>query len=108
MSNMPPGVQLRRESVPGADRILTHDALAFVADLHRRFGPLRSDLLERRQERQRELDGGARPDFGLATREVRDAAWTVAPAPPDFDDRRVEITVPAEPKMLINALNSGA
>jgi malate synthase len=32
----------------------------------------------------------------------------VAPAPPDLDDRRVEITGPAEPKMMINALNSGA
>src|SRR6187402_3201888 len=108
MSSVPPGVELRRESVPGADRILTHDALAFVADLHRRFGPLRIDLLERRQERQTELDNGARPDFGVATREIRDAAWTVAPAPADFTDRRVEITGPAEPKMLINALNSGA
>ena len=106
--SVPPGVELRRDSVPGADRILTNDALAFVADLHRRFGPLRIDLLERRQERQTELDAGARPDFGVATKEVRDAAWTVAPAPADFDDRRVEITGPAEPKMLINALNSGA
>jgi malate synthase len=32
----------------------------------------------------------------------------VAPAPPDLDDRRVEITGPVEPKMMINALNSGA
>ena len=32
----------------------------------------------------------------------------VAPAPADLDDRRVEITGPAEPKMMINALNSGA
>src|SRR4029450_8636541 len=34
--------------------------------------------------------------------------WTVAPAPDDFADRRVEITGPAEAKMMINALNSGA
>ena len=40
--------------------------------------------------------------------EIRDADWTVAPAPADLDDRRVEITGPAEPKMMINALNSGA
>ena len=32
----------------------------------------------------------------------------MAPAPADLDDRRVEITGPAEPKMMINALNSGA
>ena len=104
----PPGVELRREPVPGSDRVLTEDALAFIADLNRRFGPSRISLIERRQERQRELDAGVRPDFLVATRQVRESAWTVAPAPPDFDDRRVEITGPAEPKMLINALNSGA
>src|SRR6185437_14394352 len=59
-------------------------------------------------ERQRELDEGVRPDFPVATREVREASWSVAPAPPDLDDRRVEITGPAETKMMINALNSGA
>jgi len=41
--------------------------------------------------------------------EVRaDPSWRVASAPVDLDDRRVEITGPAEPKMMINALNSGA
>ncbi len=105
---LPDGVELRRAAVPGADRVLTHDALAFVADLHRRFGPLRIELLERRHDRQAELDVGDRPDFGVATREIRASDWTVAPAPADLEDRRVEITGPAEPKMLINALNSGA
>ena len=36
------------------------------------------------------------------------ASWRVAETPPDLLDRRVEITGPAEPKMMINALNSGA
>src|SRR3954471_3860120 len=108
MRDIPRGIELRRPSVPGAEGILTPDAVAFVADLQRRFEPLRLDLLHRRKERQAELDAGVRPDFLVATQEVRDAAWTVAPAPPDFDDRRVEITGPAEPKMMINALNSGA
>ena len=76
---VPPGVELRRETVPGSDRILTHDALAFVADLQRRFGPLRLDLLERREERQAELDAGARPDF-LAWRPGRSATRT-GPSP---------------------------
>ena len=44
-AGLPPGVELRRGDVPGAERILTHDALAFVADLQRRFGPVRLDLL---------------------------------------------------------------
>src|SRR3954471_14525818 len=108
MREIPPGIELRRLSVPGADRILTPAALAFVADLHRRFEPLRLELLHRRKERQAELDAGVRPEFLVATQEGRDGAWTGAPAPADLDDRRVEITGPAEPKMMINALNSGA
>jgi malate synthase len=102
------GIELRRGAVPGSDRILTPDALAFVADLHRRFGPVRLELLRQRHDRQADLDAGVRPDFLVATQHVRDAEWTVAPAPADLDDRRVEITGPAEPKMMINALNSGA
>jgi malate synthase len=39
---------------------------------------------------------------------VRNADWTAAAAPADLVDRRVEITGPPEPKMAINALNSGA
>jgi malate synthase len=102
------GVVVTGPSVPGADWVLTDEALDFVAELQRRFGQVRLDLLRRRQERQAELDAGVMPDFLPGTREVREAEWTVAPAPADFDDRRVEITGPAEPKMMINALNSGA
>ncbi|MBA2374216.1 MAG: malate synthase A, partial [Chloroflexi bacterium] len=104
----PPGVTISGPAVPGSDRILTDDALAFVADLERRFGPLRIDLLERRHERQAAIDGGERLDFLPGTAAIRESAWTVAAAPPDLDDRRVEITGPAEAKMMINALNSGA
>ncbi len=103
-----PGVEITGPVVPEAERILTDDAVAFVADLHRRFGPVRLDVLRRREDRQAELDAGILPDFLVATREVRETEWTVAPAPADLDDRRVEITGPAEPKMMINALNSGA
>ncbi|MGH7536921.1 MAG: malate synthase A, partial [Gemmatimonadales bacterium] len=42
------------------------------------------------------------------TAAIRAGEWTVAPAPADLDDRRVEITGPTEAKMMINALNSGA
>jgi malate synthase len=93
---------------PDPDEILTQEALAFVAELQRRFGRERIVLLEARVDRQKELDAGAAPDFPVATADVRAASWTVAPAPADLDDRRVEITGPAEPKMMINALNSGA
>jgi malate synthase len=104
----PPGVTVRGPEVSGAERVLTDEALAFVADLQRRFGPVRLDLLRRREERQAELDAGVLPDFLAGTSDVRDGDWTVAPTPADLDDRRVEITGPAEPKMMINALNSGA
>ncbi len=104
---MTPGVVVTGPPVDG-DRVLTDDALLFVAELQRRFGQARRDLLHRRDERQAELDAGERLDVPAGTREIRESAWTVAPAPADFDDRRVEITGPAEPKMMINALNSGA
>ena len=77
----PAGIVVTGPAVPHWDRILTDDALAFVADLQRRFGPARLDLLHRRTERQAELDAGVRPDFLVATRGIRDDDWTVAPAP---------------------------
>ncbi len=88
--------------------ILTPGALSFVAELHRRFDPERRRLLAARQERQERLDAGERPDFLAETREIRESDWTVAPAPADLQDRRVEITGPVDRKMVINALNSGA
>ena len=89
-----------------SDRILTRDALAFVARLHEEFGDRRRQVLARRQERWTQLrDGGQ-----LTLHEEGEAhgSWQVAPAPADLNDRRVEITGPAERKMMINALNSGA
>ncbi len=103
-----PGVEVSGPAVPGSDRILTDDALIFVADLQRQFNRLRIDLLERRHERDAGLRGGRTLGFRPETADVRAADWTVAPAPADLDDRRVEITGPAEPKMMINALTSGA
>ncbi|SNC74866.1 malate synthase [Hymenobacter gelipurpurascens] len=88
--------------------ILTPSALAFVAELHRRFDQTRQQLLARREVRQQELEAGILPDFLPETRLIREKPWTVAPIPPDLQDRRVEITGPVERKMIINALNSGA
>ncbi len=88
--------------------ILTGDALAFVAALHREFEPTRRELLAERAARQQRLDGGERPAFLDATRTIREADWRVAAAPKDLLDRRVEITGPTDRKMVINALNSGA
>jgi malate synthase len=92
-----------------ADEVLTPAALAFLAGLHRAFDTRRRDLLLARSQRQARLDSGELPGFRPETAHIRDdPSWRVAPAPADLDDRRVEITGPVEPKMMINALNSGA
>jgi len=89
-------------------QILTPEATRFLTQLARRFESRRRELLERRQIRQREVDGGSLPGFLSETAHIREAAWTVAPVPKDLLDRRVEITGPVDRKMIINALNSGA
>ncbi|AHG90573.1 malate synthase A [Gemmatirosa kalamazoonensis] len=91
-----------------AERVLTRDALAFVAELERRFGARRRELLQRRHDRQRDIDAGVIPGFLVETRGVREGDWRVAPCPPALERRRVEITGPVDRKMMINALNSGA
>lgn len=88
--------------------ILTPEALAFVAALHRKFNPRRLELLAARAERQKRIDAGELPDFLSETAHVRNSTWTVAPIPADLTDRRTEITGPVDRKMIINALNSGA
>jgi malate synthase len=90
-------------------RILTPEALAFVADLQREFNPIRMELLAARADRQERIAAGELPDFLAETRAIReDPEWRVAAPPRDLVDRRVEITGPVDRKMVINALNSGA
>jgi len=82
--------------------ILSDEALDFLAELHGRFDPRRRELLAARKERD------APSDFLAETREVREGDWRVVDPPPDYQDRRVEITGPTDRKLVINALNSGA
>jgi malate synthase len=102
------GLQLRAGDAPAAAAILTPEALAFVTGLERRFGARRRGLLDARARRQQRLDAGELPGFLPETQAVREGSWTVAPPPADLVDRRVEITAPADRKMMVNALNSGA
>jgi malate synthase len=104
-----PGIQVPPEQPNLFDRILTPQALGFVAHLHRKYEQRRRDLMKARVERQQALDSG-KYTFGFLpeTRCIREAQWTVGPVPHDMQDRRVEITGPVERKMIINALNSGA
>jgi len=88
--------------------ILSDEAVAFVADLNRRFRPRRNDLLAARARRRAEIAAGATLGFLPETAAIRAGEWSVPAAPPDLTDRRVEITGPTERKMTINALNSGA
>ncbi|WP_329306110.1 malate synthase A [Streptomyces sp. NBC_01260] len=97
------------EPLPRQDEVLTPAALAFVAELHRRFTPRRDELLARRGERRGEIARTSTLDFLPETAAIRaDDSWKVAPAPAALNDRRVEITGPTDRKMTINALNSGA
>ena len=90
------------------DKILTPEALDFVAALHRDHEPRRQELLARRRDRHAAIAAGADLDFLEETRAVREGDWQVAPPAPGLIDRRVEITGPTDAKMAINALNSGA
>ncbi len=92
----------------GYEQVLTSEALAFLAELQRRFGPTRDELLRARAERRVRLGAGESLDFLAETRGVRESDWKVAAAPSDLQQRWVEITGPTERKMAINALNSGA
>ncbi len=92
----------------GFESILSADALAFLAELHRHFDAGRLDLLAARRVRQARFDAGELPDFLPETRAIRESDWQVAEIPAALRDRRVEITGPVDRKMIINALNSGA
>ena len=88
--------------------MLTEEALAFVGTLHERFEPTRQERLAARAARRKRFAEGENLDFLEDTREIREGDWQVAPAPADLQNRRVEITGPADRKMMINAFNSGA
>jgi malate synthase len=93
---------------PHGARVLTREAMEFVARLQRRFNVAREALLQQRRDRQVALDAGERPTFLAETAWIREGDWHVADAPPPLRDRRVEITGPVDRKMMVNALNSGA
>jgi malate synthase len=102
------GIEIKAPITPEFAEILTPEAMNFVAKLARAFEGRRQELLQRRVQRQAEIDEGKLPDFLPETAHIRQSDWTIAPLPPDLQDRRVEITGPVDRKMVINALNSGA
>ena len=96
------------KTAKGYDDVLTPDALLFLADLERRFGPQRRILLENRRLQQERFDDGEFPTQPPETEHIRNSMWEVDPCPAALQDRRVEITGPVDRKMMINALNCGA
>ena len=107
-NDLPQGIRLAAPHQPAFDAVLTPEALAFIAQLHRAFEPRRQNLLAARTARTARLDAGEKPDFLAETQAIRDGHWSIAPLPAALQRRRVEITGPVDRKMVINAFNSGA
>ena len=104
-----PRIEVLGRPIPRSEDILTPEALQFLTELHHRFAGARHDRLADRQRRRFEIGNGRDPKFREETRAIReDKTWKVAGPGPGLEDRRVEITGPTDPKMTINALNSGA
>ncbi|TXG51312.1 hypothetical protein EZV62_023836 [Acer yangbiense] len=106
--DVPQGVDIRGRYTEQFGKILTRDALQFVADLQREFRSHIKYAMDCRSEAKMRYNQGGLPGFDPATRYIREGEWTCARVPPAVADRRVEITGPVERKMVINALNSGA
>ncbi|WP_247046143.1 malate synthase A [Arthrobacter rhizosphaerae] len=103
------GISLTAQPICRQNEVLTPDALAFIAKLHRATAERRQELLQARRDRRGQIAKGQDPRFLKETEEIRnDPNWRVAPPAPGLEDRRVEITGPVDKKMTINALNSGA
>lgn len=104
-----PAITVTRRVEDRFEEILTPQAIAFLTELHHRFAGRRHDRLADRMRRRFEIGNGHDPSFRDDTAHIRhDPDWRVAGAGPGLEDRRVEITGPTDPKMTINALNSGA
>ena len=103
-----PEVRVTGPMLDRFDQILTPEVLQLLGQLESQFGARRRELLAAREVRQAAIIAGADLDFLPETKAIRDGDWKVAPASPGLIDRRVEITGPAEQRMTVNALNSGA
>ncbi|XP_057251111.1 malate synthase, glyoxysomal isoform X2 [Beta vulgaris subsp. vulgaris] len=105
---VPEGVDVRGRYDEEYAKILTKDALQFVAELQREFRNHIKYAMQCRKEAKAKYNSGALPWFDPTTRKIREGNWVCSAPPPAVADRRVEITGPVERKMIINALNSGA
>ncbi|MCI4330374.1 MAG: hypothetical protein L3K19_00805 [Thermoplasmata archaeon] len=98
---LPAGVGLATEP------ILTPEALEFLATMARRFRPRCARLLWERKVLAdlREPSGSGPTAEGRA---IREADWTVPPAPPGLETRQVEIVGEPAARAIVRGLNSKA
>lgn len=93
-------------ATPLARELLTDEARALLAHLHRTLEKERQLLLAARRERQARWDAGALPGYLERDSEAVRGNWRVAEIPTDLRRRRVEITGPvSDPKMVIQMLS---
>ena len=60
---LPDGVIVTATISPATEEILVPDAVELIAALHRAFNQRRKELLQRRQQRQADLDAGQNAGF---------------------------------------------
>src|SRR5919205_3643942 len=99
------GITLTAQPICRQGEVLTPDALAFVAKLHKATAGRREELLRARRARRDEIARGQDPRFLRETEEIRnDPSWRVAPPAPGLEGRRGEITGPGGRQKTHNAL----
>ncbi|CAN1221082.1 Malate synthase, glyoxysomal [Linum grandiflorum] len=84
----PEGVDIRGSYDEKFAKILTKDALQFVADLQRELRNRIRFALDCRSEAKAKYNAGGLPGFDPATRFIRESDWSCAPLPSaaDFED----------------------
>ena len=104
-----PNVRITHSNVPPESRHLFSEGfLKFLRGLSGEFQPRYSKVLKQRQEyeKSQSIPLELRPDLAWIR---NDPTWRGPEVVPQLQRRWVEITGPAsDPKMMINALNSGA
>ena len=73
------GVTITGAIENGFEKVLTSEAVAFLARLQRKFNGRHEGVLAARIDRQKRLDAGEKPDFPAGTARIRESDWTVAP-----------------------------
>ena len=108
MAKLPRGLEIGPKLGREAGRVLSGEALQFVAELHRGARTARELLKAKRTERQLVLDKGGLPDFKPETSAIRSGSWKAAALPRDLLDLRAGIVTEVSRKSLLSGLNSGA